>query len=266
GVRAPATAGRHALAGHGRTRRRRGCAMSRRTPRIVMLCGDGPSSWFMYNALASEVEVLAVVVERKPSARGMIRYRVRQLGWFTVIGQLAFIAFNRLLARLQRRRSDELILRYGLQAALPPADITRRVDSVNSTAVRRLLKKLDPDAVVVNGTRIVSRKVIDCIRRPFLNTHAGITPRYRGVPVHLVDAGVDTGGVLYQQQIHVEDSDGFNTYPLHQLAAGIPLMKQALRDVVDGHLTSRDGVGPSRLWYHPTLGQYLRYRFSRLVK
>ncbi|WP_077480483.1 formyl transferase [Rhodanobacter sp. C06] len=237
----------------------------------------------MYNALASEVEVLAVVVERKPSARGMIRYRVRQLGWFTVIGQLAFIAFNRLLARLQRRRSDELILRYGLQAALPPADITRRVDSVNSTAVRRLLKKLDPDAVVVNGTRIVSRKVIDCIRRPFLNTHAGITPRYRGVhggywalvhddaehcgvTVHLVDAGVDTGGVLYQQQIHVEDSDGFNTYPLHQLAAGIPLMKQALRDVVDGHLTSRDGVGPSRLWYHPTLGQYLRYRFSRLVK
>ena len=257
--------------------------MSRRTPRIVMLCGDGPSSWFMYNALASEVEVLAVVVERKPSARGMIRYRVRQLGWFTVIGQLAFIAFNRLLARLQRRRSDELILRYGLQAALPPADITRRVDSVNSTAVRRLLKKLDPDAVVVNGTRIVSRKVIDCIRRPFLNAHAGITPRYRGVhggywalvhddaehcgvTVHLVDAGVDTGGVLYQQQIHVEDSDGFNTYPLHQLAAGIPLMKQALRDVVDGHLTSRDGVGPSRLWYHPTLGQYLRYRFSRPVK
>jgi len=257
--------------------------MSRRTPRIVMLCGDGPSSWFMYNALASEVEVLAVVVERKPSARAMIRYRVRQLGWFTVIGQLAFIAFNRLLARLQRRRSDELTLRYGLQAALPPADITHRVDSVNTAAVRRLLKKLDPDAVVVNGTRIVSRKVIDCIRRPFLNTHAGITPRYRGVhggywalvhgdaehcgvTVHLVDAGVDTGGVLYQQRIDVEDSDGFNTYPLHQLAAGIPLMKQALHDVVDGSLTSRAGVGPSRLWYHPTLGQYLRYRFSRSVK
>ena len=257
--------------------------MSARTPRIVMLCGDGPSSWFMYNALASEVEVLAVVVERKPSARAMIRNRAHLLGWSTVIGQLAFIAFNRLLARLQRRRSDELIHRYGLQAALPPAGITHRVDSVNIAAVRRLLGKLDPDAVVVNGTRIVSSKVIECIPRPFINTHAGITPRYRGVhggywalvhddaehcgvTVHLVDAGVDTGGVLYQQRIDVEASDGFNTYPLHQLAAGIPLMKQALRDVVDGGLASRDGVGPSRLWYHPTLGQYLRYRFSRSVK
>ena len=257
--------------------------MNQRIPRIVMLCGDGPSSWFMYNALAGEMEVLAVVVEHKPSARSMIRYRVRQLGWPTVIGQLAFIAFNRLLARLQRRRSDELILRYGLQIASPPEGITHQVHSVNSVEVRRLLKKLAPDAVVVNGTRILSRKVIDCIPRPFINTHAGITPRYRGVhggywalvhddaencgvTVHLVDAGVDTGGVLYQERIHIEDSDGFNTYPLHQLAAGIPLMKKALRDVVNGTLVSRDGVAPSGLWYHPTLGQYLGYRFSRSVK
>lgn len=257
--------------------------MSGRLPRIAMLCGDGASSWFMYNALAAEAEVLAVVVERKPSARGMIRYRLRQLGWRTVAGQLAFIAFNRLLARLQRRRIDELIRRYGLCAELPPAAIVHRVRSVNTATVRRLLAGLELDAVVVNGTRIISRAVIECIDRPFINTHVGITPRYRGVhggywalvqgdaencgvTVHLVDTGVDTGGVLYQQRIAVEASDGFNTYPLHQLAAAIPLMKQALRDVVDGGLARRDGVGPSRLWYHPTLGQYLRYRLARSVK
>lgn len=260
-----------------------GSAMSRRVPRIVMLCGDGPSSRYMYNALAGEAEVLAVVMERKPSARAMVRHRVRVMGWPTVIGQLAFIAFNKLLARLQRRRSDELILRYGLQDTPPPEAITHRVESVNTAAVRRLLRQLDPDAVVVNGTRIVSSKVLACIPRPFFNTHAGITPRYRGVhggywalvhddaencgvTVHLVDAGVDTGSVLYQQRISVEGSDGFNTYPLHQIAAGIPLMKEALRDVLEGTLVTRDGVGPSGLWYHPTLGQYLRYRFARSVK
>jgi Methionyl-tRNA formyltransferase len=257
--------------------------MSPRRPRIVMLCGDGPSSWFMYNALAAEADILAVVVERKPSARAMIRNRLRQLGWSTVIGQLAFIGFNRVLARWQQRRMNQLVQRYGLQAALPPAAIVHRVKSVNAAAVRRLLGKLDPDAVVVNGTRIISRSVIDCIERPFINTHVGITPRYRGVhggywalvhddaencgvTVHLVDAGVDTGGVLYQQRICIERSDGFNTYPLHQLAAAIPLMKQALRDVLDGTLASRDGVGPSGLWYHPTLGQYLRYRFTKSVR
>jgi phosphoribosylglycinamide formyltransferase 1 len=224
-----------------------------------------------------------LVVERKPSARAMIRHRLRQLGWSTVIGQLAFIAFNRLLARWQQRRIDQLVLHYGLQASLPPAAITHRVPSINTAVVRRLLRKLDPDAVVVNGTRIISRTVIDCIERPFINTHVGITPRYRGVhggywalvhddaencgvTVHLVDAGVDTGGVLYQERICVERNDGFNTYPLHQLAAAIPLMKQALRDVLEGSLASRDGVGPSGLWYHPTLGQYFKYRLTKSVK
>jgi Methionyl-tRNA formyltransferase len=247
-----------------------------------MLCGDGASSWFMYNALAAEAEILAVVVERKPSARAMIRTGCASWG-----GSPSSASW------LSSRSTDcwrdgsgaasKLVQRYGLQATLPPAGITHRVPSINAAAVRRLLKKLDPDAVVVNGTRIISRTVIDCIERPFINTHVGITPRYRGVhggywalvhddaencgvTVHLVDAGVDTGGVLYQQRICVERSDGFNTYPLHQLAAAIPLMKQALRDVLDGTLVSRDGVGPSKLWYHPTLGQYLRYRFTKSVK
>lgn len=257
--------------------------MNLRRARVVMLCGDGPSSWFMYNALADEVEILAVVVEDKPSARSMIRHRIRKLGWPTVVGQLCFIVFNRMLARLQRRRMDELIQRYGLRAALPPAGILHRVDSINGATVRKLLRKLDPDAVVVNGTRIISRSVIHCIDRPFINTHAGITPRYRGVhggywalasddagncgvTVHLVDTGVDTGGVLYQDRIQPERNDGFNTYPIHQLACAIPLMKAALHDVVDGTITIREGMGPSRLWYHPTLAEYLRSRFSGSVR
>lgn len=254
-----------------------------RRPRIVMLCGDGESSWFMYNALAASAEVAAVVVEAKPSARAMLRHRLRRLGWFTVFGQLAFMAFNKGLRRSQQRRIDALIRRYGLRAELPPADVVHRVASVNSAAVRTLLARLDPDAVVVNGTRIISKAVLQSIARPFINTHVGITPRYRGVhggywalangdaehcgvTVHLVDSGVDTGGVFYQARIAVERDDGFNTYPVHQLAAAIPLMQAALRDAVDGTLAPKDGVGPSRQWYHPTLRQYLWNRLAKSVK
>ena len=60
--------------------------MNRRVPRIVMLCGHGPSSWFTYNALAAEKDIAAVVVETKPLVQAMIRCRVRKLGWPTVIG------------------------------------------------------------------------------------------------------------------------------------------------------------------------------------
>ena len=61
---------------------------------------------------------------------------------------------------------------------------------------------------MVNGTRIISSRVLDSIGCPIINTHAGITPRYRGVhggywalaeghpeevgtTVHLVDKGIE---------------------------------------------------------------------------
>lgn len=252
-------------------------------PRIVMLCGDGDSSWFMYNALAATFEIVAVVVENKPPARAFLRHRLRKLGWIAVLGQVEFVLFNKILARMQRRRIAEIVREHGLSAKAPPADIVHRVASVNGAQTRKLLKKVLPDAVVVNGTRIISATVLQCIDRPFINTHAGITPRYRGVhggywalaqgdaqhcgvTVHMVDSGVDTGGVLYQDNISISADDGFNTYPVLQLAAAIPLMNKALDDAVNGRLKVRETAGPSRQWYHPTLRQYLWARVTRSVK
>ena len=35
--------------------------------------------------------------------------------------------------------------------------------------------------MVVNGTRILSRRMLESIDAVFLNMHVGITPKYRGV-------------------------------------------------------------------------------------
>ena len=111
----------------------------------------------------------------------------------------------------------------------------------------------------------------------------GITPKYRGVhggywalamedgdncgvTVHLVDQGVDTGGVLYQDTIRTDKNDNFNTYPIHQIAKAIPLMKAALDDVKENRISVRQGVLPSHLWYHPTILEYMKYWIQRGVK
>ncbi|HEX8349388.1 MAG TPA: formyl transferase, partial [Hymenobacter sp.] len=109
---------------------------------------------------------------------------------------------------------------------------------------------------------------------PFLNTHAGITPLYRGVhggywalanndaahcgvSVHLVDAGIDTGGIIAQALIRPEPEDNFSTYPLLQVIAGMPLLKEAVRAALAGTIQLRPAPeGTSRLWSHPTLAEY----------
>jgi methionyl-tRNA formyltransferase len=87
-----------------------------------------------------------------------------------------------------------------------------------------------------------------------------------GVTVHLVDRGIDTGDVLYQETISPTDKDSFNTYPLLQLTRAIPLMKQALRDVSQRTLHPQKPDLPSRLWYHPTLWEYASVYLKRGVK
>ena len=111
--------------------------------------------------------------------------------------------------------------------------------------------------VVVNGTRIIARRVLEASDAVFINTHCGITPEYRGVhggywalyrsdpencgvTVHLVDPGIDTGGILAQQRIEPGPHDNFVTYPYLQLAAGLPLLVEAVGSALEGRHIPRD--------------------------
>ena len=245
---------------------------------IVMLCGNTRSSRMMYHALAETFHIARVVIEKKPSRLRMMRRRAKRLGLGTAAGQLLFVLFNKaVLAPRAEPRIAHLLQELGLNDAPIPESVVTRVESVNAPETVHLLQTLQPDAVVINGTRIIAKRVLTATDAPFLNTHVGITPRYRGVhggywalamddaehcgvTVHLVDEGIDTGNVLYQATIHPTPQDSFNTYPILQIGAAIPLMRAALTDIQRGTLTPREGVPPSRLWYHPTLWQYFKYR------
>ena len=139
---------------------------------------------------------------------------------------------------------------------------------------RRALQLLAPRAVAIYGTRIISQRTLDAVDAPFINYHAGINPKYRGqhpaywarvegddenagVTVHLVDKGVDTGEVIYQQQVEFAARDNIATYQYVQLATGMVLLSRVIRDVLKGRLQTRRVALPSKLWFPPTIWQYV---------
>ena len=166
----------------------------------------------------------------------------------------------------------------GLANVLLPEEKITLVNSVNDDRCLQILQSIQPDLVIVNGTRIISEQVLREVSCKFINLHAGITPKYRGVhgaywalvnndeahcgvTIHLVDAGIDTGGVIARQKITVSQKDNFVTYPLLQLAAGIPYMKKAIEDILQNRLALLTAnTTESRLWSHPTIWEYLFYR------
>ena len=213
----------------------------------------------------------------------MIKRRIKNLGRLEVLGQLLFIAFTRLLAKTSQSRLAELYSLYGFKTDDIAIKDIYEVESANSDEARLKLSELAPDVVVINGTRILSQQTLEAVEAPFINTHAGITPRYRGVhggywalalndkencgvTVHLVDKGIDTGEVIGQAAIHPEPSDFFLTYPIHQLGAAKPLLLKAIQQAANKSLETGPGIGPSNLFYHPTIWGYLKNYFLHGVK
>jgi folate-dependent phosphoribosylglycinamide formyltransferase PurN len=218
-----------------------------------------------------------VILERPLARWELARGRLRKLGWAPVVGQVLFSAVAQpLLARAARARIEEIKRRYGFDDT--PIAVDHQVPSVNHPRARELLRALAPKVIVVGGTRIIGRETLACVAAPFINLHAGITPRYRGVhggywaladqrpdlvgtTVHLVDAGVDSGAVIEQVLFSVEPSDSFATYPLLHLAAGLPALLRAVRAALDGQIPRAAPLASeSRLYYHPTVWGYLGRR------
>ncbi|MGZ5790511.1 MAG: formyl transferase, partial [Burkholderiaceae bacterium] len=251
---------------------------------IVVLAQESTSTWMMVNALRETYPDLKVFLEQPVSRLTLLRRRAARIGVWAVFGQVLFMLLVPFMCRSGRKRNKELIAEAGLSTN-PPPDITIvRGESVNSEDCIAWLTQERPDVVVVNGTRIISAKVLDACSALFLNTHCGITPAYRGVhggywalykgepenmgvTVHLVNSGIDTGDIVYQETARVDGADNFLTYPVKQYIAGIPLMRKAIADIASSRLQTflRTDLS-SKLWHHPTIWQYLSAYFTRKVR
>lgn len=254
-------------------------------PRILLLAVEGTSTRVVFHALRARFGEVAVVLEEHVPAGTLLRRRARRLGWLVVAGQLLFAAAQAAWLRPRaRRRLREIAREHGCNDA-PIDGRVVRVASVNAPETPALLRELAPDVIVVNGTRIIGERTLRALDVPFINMHAGITPRYRGVhggywalvegradlvgtTVHRVDLGIDTGPVIAQATFEPSPDDSFPTYPLRHVAAGIAPLLDAVERALAGTLADRPPMTdlPSRLWSHPTLAQYLWHRLRRGVR
>ena len=92
------------------------------------------------------------------------------------------------------------------------------ITDTTPSSVRSAVAELNPDAVVVSSyDRILPSDLVQ--HRPFVNVHYAPLPRYRGratvnwaiinneseawISIHSLVAGLDSGGILYQQSIPI---------------------------------------------------------------
>lgn len=252
--------------------------------KIVILAGKGASTNIVYHALRSEFNITAVILEEPISKTLFLKRRIKKLGWWKVFGQILFqLIIVKVLEAGSGKRKKNILSKYALDDSALPGEKIFPVTSVNDKDSLDALQRLNPGLVIVNGTRIISAEILNSIPARFINTHVGITPKYRGVhggywalanndkencgvTIHFVDTGIDTGGIISQKIVDITPEDNFATYPLLQLSEGIPYLKVAIRDTFNDTTVIKTNSGESNLWHHPTIWQYLSNRWSKGIK
>jgi methionyl-tRNA formyltransferase len=140
----------------------------------------------------------------------------------------------------------EAALLAGLQVYQP--------ESIKSESSQELLNRIRPDAVIIIAYgQIVPRRFLTIPRLGWLNLHASLLPHYRGAaPIHWaiakgesrtglttmqIDAGMDTGPILEQQEMGVGSEETAPELSARMSHAGAELILQSLLRLDRGEIS-----------------------------
>ena len=119
----------------------------------------------------------------------------------------------------------------------------------NDDTCQALLQAEKPDLLVLGGTRILKPHIIEIPRMATLNAHPGLLPWLRGsasvgwalykdlpqgATVHFIDPGIDTGDLIYREELPVYRSDTYESLNGRVAVLAAELMVRALRAFTEG--------------------------------
>jgi methionyl-tRNA formyltransferase len=133
---------------------------------------------------------------------------------------------------------------------------------------------------ILVGADLVPAPVLAVPRLGTINAHYGLLPAYRGmnvtewsvlrgdpvgVTVHLVDAGVDTGDILLQEQIAIEPGETFASLRRKHQEVAARLLVAAALELRDGSARPRaQAPEEGRQYYrmHPLLRERVERKLA----
>jgi len=100
------------------------------------------------------------------------------------------------------------------------------VGNHNDATCAELVNAVQPDVVVLGGTRIIKPHVLEIPKRATVNCHPGLLPWLRGsasvgwalykdlpqgATAHFIDPGIDTGDIIIRRQLPVHRADTYES-------------------------------------------------------
>ena len=141
-------------------------------------------------------------------------------------------------------------------AAIAASIPVHQPEKIRSPEARNLLQQLAPDCIIIIAYgQIIPAALLTIPRLGWVNLHGSLLPKYRGAaPINWaiangetqsglttmrIDAGMDTGDMLLQQEIDIAPEETAPELAASMAEAGAPLVLATLRGLVSGNLVPR---------------------------
>ena len=123
------------------------------------------------------------------------------------------------------------------------------VTNHNDATCSELLVSYAPEILVLGGTRIIKKNILEIPTRATVNAHPGLLPILRGsasvgwalykdlpqgATAHFIDPGIDTGDIIVKRQLPVYHHDTYESLNYRIALLSGELMAEALKMIDNG--------------------------------
>src|SRR6266849_6304855 len=142
------------------------------------------------------------------------------------------------------------------EAAVAASIPVHQPEKIGAPEAQDLLQSLAPDCIVIIAYgQIIPARLLSIPKLGWINLHASLLPKLRGAaPINWaiangetatglttmrIDAGMDTGDMLLQQEIGITPEETAPELAKSMSEAGAPFMAETLRGIASGKLAPR---------------------------
>jgi len=207
--------------------------------KIALITGPGLNHRYFINRLNREFPIECVFIEEATYSNFTANSRKDQEAWEWFF---------------QRRKDYEQNTFAGSESWTQknqPTIIPVPAGQINSTDTLKTLQVQQPEVIILFSSSLIGRKIMDRFPDRIINLHVGVSGEYRGSSCNFwpiydgrldclgatllkINSGIDTGEILAQKTIEIEESDTEQSLMGKSLILGMELTIQVLRQWFKG--------------------------------
>ncbi len=213
--------------------------MGIKKPSIVFWCGTGANQKALANKIAAEFEIAGIIQDQQSATNKKKLTAIPGIIW------------DRFRFRKIYGAWKSLMVHYDQQFPSWPAVPLLKVTTINSEEARAFTERLYPDLVIVSGTSLIKKPLINIPTSiGIINLHTGLSPYVKGGPnctnwcianntFHLVgntimwlNEGIDSGNIITTETIDIRHAATLDDAHRMVMEHGHDLYLRAIRKLV----------------------------------